>query len=723
MRDTRKRIAGLILSALTCLSVATFVGCGESRPALKDNPETSAVVYSNGGSVAKKGEYYYFINGKEERTANNDYGNVVKGALYRVKASALTDGKYDEKDEGECVVPALFVSGNFTDGGVYLSGDYVYYASPTSDKNRDGSIANDYLSFKKAKLNGSSNDEELKAKLLRVENNAVKYRFTEIDGTVYLVYADSSENKLYSFNTKTNETTLLVSNASEYWFDEDGKGTKIYYTLNTLDVDDSTGITSYNQVFAVRADAKAVLTNNGYKAKGNGYEKEYKFNLTKLSKTDGFDKNDYTTYPYVNLGELVLDGIGSNSTATPVSENYNWTKETSDYPNGYTYVILKHFDGKLLFSRSDSDARYLVEDSTLKSATSVSLNATLSGFTFDTNATGASIYLDDEYLYVSGNAVYKKPSDGSALKIATGSEPSLLFIDGDYLYYSDKGTNGRSLSRVNYTGTADDYGVFAVDEEYESVKLSFVDYDGDWYKPELIDNLLFYGNSSSYSDTAYHYLNVVDLNGASGVKTTAELKEVVGYYDEVLENIESYASKTNGENLHKALHQFFYTGNTDVYEELLAVASDYGYKENRFFNASNRADYTAFTSETGEQYHPYNKESYFTFRIGQMKASDEAEIVKTWKEKFFEWPAAPVVTKDKKLQTTLWIVGGVVGALLMATAIAVPIVVSKKKKAKLKQDYEATRIRKPKIDTTDDKSINVYEDENASQENTENKDE
>ena len=44
----------------------------------------------------------------------------------------------------------------------------------------------------------------------------------------------------------------------------------------------------------------------------------------------------------------------------------------------------------------------------------------------------------------------------------------------------------------------------------------------------------------------------------------------------------------------------------------------------------------------------------------------------------------------------------------MIAAVTIPLVISHKKKAKLAADLEATAVRKPKIDTTDDTSIDVY---------------
>ena len=59
----------------------------------------------------------------------------------------------------------------------------------------------------------------------------------------------------------------------------------------------------------------------------------------------------------------------------------------------------------------------------------------------------------------------------------------------------------------------------------------------------------------------------------------------------------------------------------------------------------------------------------------------------------------------KKVWVTISIVAG---SLAVIIGVTLPIVISHKKKAKRAADLEATRVRKPKIDTTDDKSIDVY---------------
>ena len=257
-----------IVAAATLLSSLALTACGKDyhkSNKLDGYVSTETAAVSNGGFAVEKGEYIYFINGVENYTAGNKYGDVVKGALMRAKKADLASGNYANVDT---VVPQLFVSQNFK-SGIYIYGDHVYYATPTTDKNADGKIANTYIDFKSAKLDGT---EAMKGYYFRLSNNASKYRFVEVDGVVYCMYEEDSALK--SYNTKTGVTTVLVKGASSFFYDEkDLTNPNVYYMMNVsynLDTDMATKAT-YNQIYSVNAastvsvDAsKAAYTVNVY---------------------------------------------------------------------------------------------------------------------------------------------------------------------------------------------------------------------------------------------------------------------------------------------------------------------------------------------------------------------------------------------------------------------------------------------------------------------------
>ena len=83
----KKKIAFLLI-ALSAF-VFALTGCGKKVDVLSDiGGKVSA---GNGTAVVEKGDYVYFVNGKEAVSASNKIGTPVKGSLMRVKKSELNN--------------------------------------------------------------------------------------------------------------------------------------------------------------------------------------------------------------------------------------------------------------------------------------------------------------------------------------------------------------------------------------------------------------------------------------------------------------------------------------------------------------------------------------------------------------------------------------------------------------------------------------------------------
>ena len=176
MRDKFRKLTSMVAAATLCAAAISFAGCADSYSIKALPGNIQGEVSSNGGFVVEKGDYIYFINGAEDYTASNKFGDVVKGALMRLSKSDLAAKKYAD---AETVVPMLFVAQNF-DAGIYIYGDYVYYASPTTEKDQDGNVQNDWISFKRAKLDGT---EVMKDYYFRSDNGYLHYgRFAHFGG-------------------------------------------------------------------------------------------------------------------------------------------------------------------------------------------------------------------------------------------------------------------------------------------------------------------------------------------------------------------------------------------------------------------------------------------------------------------------------------------------------------------------------------------------------------
>ena len=91
----------------------------------------------------------------------------------------------------------------------------------------------------------------------------------------------------------------------------------------------------------------------GYTAKlGDKEVASYSFKKSYVEENG--DVDDYTTYPYVNLGSLVLDGVGSATTGADSSDTRFKTagsKADSAEPLGYNYTIQSYQNDGLYFTR------------------------------------------------------------------------------------------------------------------------------------------------------------------------------------------------------------------------------------------------------------------------------------------------------------------------------------------------------------------------------------
>lgn len=556
----------LLLLLTLALSAGTMAACDSSirRDPLEGYESSENAAQSNGGFVVKKDNWYYFINGAEDYTADNTFGKVVKGSLMRIGEEDLAAGNYTKAD---IVVPQLVVSQDYT-SGIFIYGDYVYYATPNTTKNMQGSIENSYLDLTRTKLDGS---ETKKGYYVQFSNNATPYRYVEENGTVYLLYVDTTNTEIHSLNTQTGTDTVLAAGYTDYAFDTDLTSSTIYYTMAVVKKNtypSSTSNESYNQLYKVTASA----TQAPELDLSDGY-----VDTSKKEGEEGYEME------YVNLGTLVLDGIGSGCTVTPFNRDYE-QGETINSAAGFTYDILKMTDGRVILNIQNLDASstfvYALDDSQVGADwNSIAANPVLSGSaagaltpvsTSTSKATENSLYYMQDgalyYLYLdSNNAIQRvKVGTGNGFideEIAIAKQQSgatLLYLDNGYLYYSMTGTNGNALYRIKYTGTESDYNSFtgaAYDnDDYKPTKYLALDYNSSWYVPETVDGYLFFSNAESYAE---NYVYIME-----NPETNVELKELNDRYEDVQDAFTEISEKFSDAS--NAAKYYFYTGDADT---------------------------------------------------------------------------------------------------------------------------------------------------------------
>ena len=770
MGNKAKRIISLVAAATMASSVFALAACNAKPNSLKNplsyTPSENAAI-SNGGFAVEKDGYVYFINGQALSTASNEYGDATKGALLRISKANLEAGNYVT----ETVVPLLFVSSN-TDSGIYIYGDRVYFATPTTDKDLDGNVISG-LDFKSAKLDGTDvmSDYYFRA------STSTQYRYVKgDDGKIYCLYVDGGALKSYSIEGR-KETVLVQGAASSFAFnkDQDGEDSDVvYYTMNvpnTFFGTENASNESYTQIYRVSATATVTNFNKdtaSYTVKdGDKYEKSYDFNeeyfneviaeekkAQKENKVKDFkytyDLADYTTYGYVNLGELVVDGIGASEGQFAIPnektaqfhnmDDYNAAKADTAFTElkGYTYTIQSYENGGIYFTRTlvnatENDANYLyyLSDATVSGA---SWNTVLGNNNFTVvstntaNASASAIYLKDEvsgahaYLYVSGDKLIRESvSEKTEIAKSGFTGRSLLYVKDNYLYSYTSDMN--NLYRIDYTGAADDYNLISGSEEYKDVKILEIEFNASWYQPEFFGNVLLYNNSKTINATSYNYINAVNLAGANGMKTVAEMKDWNEKYDEVTTFIEGL---TGDKKLSAAVQSYFYTGERKAVDEVVKAYGDDALSANdlKEFNAyagrklSDRTlvsttqeanDYTTKFKDDNGNY--YDVESYFLGRLSPISDDDAESMLDGWKATVYS-ETEEETEEESGWKWWHWVLLGVGSVAVVCGGVFLALYLKERSKKAMEERMRTSKTRK-KIDTTDDKTIDVYADEEA----------
>ncbi|MGN1104159.1 MAG: hypothetical protein ACI4QI_04710, partial [Candidatus Coproplasma sp.] len=330
-----KRFTKIICGAVAVISAAAIAiapGCSNGwKGADGNDTATSAVAGTNGGFVVETNEYAYFINGKSTNTQANDFGSVVKGSVQRIKKSDLAANNYTNTTT---IVPSVMYSGCY-DAGLYIYNGYLYYTTPSTQVNTSGEVLNSRLDFKRTKLDGT---DTTNGYIWQSEDNTVDYRYVEVDGVVYILYAisedlfGSTKTKIHSVNCETGEDMLLAYGVSAYSFDtEDPENPYVYYTMAVPEAMGESSTLSYNQLYRVKADVTEC-------------PRSYDFS--------GVEDYDAETDPvYINMGEFVFDGIGKLRASQGLTQfNYGYNVDGVDQKpvltNGdYTYDIQWYKNG------------------------------------------------------------------------------------------------------------------------------------------------------------------------------------------------------------------------------------------------------------------------------------------------------------------------------------------------------------------------------------------
>lgn len=755
-----KRITKIIcaVTATVCMfGAAVAAGCSDyygGNP-LDGDIKKDATAVSNGGFAVEKGDYIYYINGIEEGTALNDYGKPVKGAIYRVSKDNLKNREYSSVQK---VVPSIAYSTNYN-GGIFIYGDRIYYGTPSTAKNSEGVVQNSYLDMKSTKLDGT---ETLKNAYVSFPSASYEYRYVEEGGTVYLLYV-ATEEKLYeeetgvtnlhSYNTATGADTLLAYNVGSVMFDSENKeNSRVYYTMSVYDYNGSSNTAyGYNQLYTVKASA----TEDKFDGKLNAD--------TVHGWNDDEDKG--TVDRYVNCGDLVLDGIGmgeyiANGNKKTVFNYMPETDEVNEVTDGtnflsYTYALSQYVNGNLYYTRTTqtNDSAYLfslndegalkpIENNPAKEDAILSDGSNAGNYKFvKVGGKDAVLYAESaggiSINYFVDGKLGKKISDVPAAADADktyypvvrskAGSATILSVDGNYLYYSVSGGSGYTINRIDYTGSLEAYNRLSDGSDngdYQSVKILDLDASSSWYTPEIFGDYILFASMTT-NMTNYNYIMVFDLEGRDN-KALRDLNEKYEGVSEIINDVYGDGDKYPSDNykhIQDVLRYAFYNGDYDYLKGLkerldaaLEEDEETEYPDKIFEEydkflkpeAGNAwADYTATKKVNGKDVYANNRDYYYAV-LGEMSEEDKVAYGEGLQSTYL---VAEEEEEEKgwyeglsTVEKVFFIIGMcLIGIIVIGGGIWLTVYLVRRSKK-----HPEERRRRIKVDTTDDKNIDVY---------------
>ena len=519
-----KKIIILIVATVLCLCTL-FAGCGDSTGYKNSLTSFAGNVSSNGGFAVVKGEYVYYINGVEVNTADNTYGKVVKGALVRTKLADLGTNNAT----AERVIPALFVTGSYN-AGFYIYGENIYYASPRSEKNKEGTVENSKLDFFKTSYDGKKS-----VNLVTVDDNTTNYRFVEAGNVVYLVLEtvnEDGEKILKVVNTADTKAEPFETKKLESVIFGDEQGAEVYFTRvkhnETLEKDEA-----YNEIYrlVLGAEVKEELV-----LSGNG-----------LYPTDD---------------EQVTSGFGiQGAKFTLVKDLANVLFVKADYVETDVTTVTHYYKlAKQEITANDSATNkqklVLVNNGTTTAST---IFASTSLF----NEDGTIIYLDASLGLVKYDFANGKKENDYRIRLFYDADLvgyTVKFWDNGYLYLTDA---SNYYHKVNYAALLDNDDTTVATVEQITCLASST----SWYQPEIIgdyfltvytaepyNSMVFVRENKGFTkdeeSEKYEEIEAIQKSDIETIENNLKLRLGIAT-DELTESIHTYYKNTFGAKAYK----------------------------------------------------------------------------------------------------------------------------------------------------------------------------
>ena len=445
----------MIVLALSLVFVMVFAGCTSMTQTAVAGGDAKAVVENNGGLAVKQGAFIYYINGLTatadiKKKEDNTFGNVVKGAIMRAELDG--DGNV-KKGSQKVLVPLMALSAN-KKGGITVLGNWVYYTTPSIQKDKYDVLQTSYLEFMRTSIDGTVTQN-----IATVDGQSTEYKFTS-DALVY--FANGTITRVSYDDEKVGATDIIAENVSSVvlpmsqTFDPAKGATDdvIFYTKASQNDKDMFNIT-YAVGTKAGSEAKAIIDGKSY-----GEDKKTQYTIS------------------LKFANVVADGI----------ELYYEKANTNDHENKAGIFGAKYANGVLDVKnevRFTGESQTTIFPMSLESGLYVLQNGKLTLRKESVSESGVeSFFAEDSAIELPSGAVIV---DFVTYKYFDGSElESVLYIDANKLYVRPLANNGMAAVAIT---TENDYAI-----------------DSSWLMPEVISGKVYFFNTNYYK-----YMEMVDL--------------------------------------------------------------------------------------------------------------------------------------------------------------------------------------------------------------------
>lgn len=376
----KKILSAIAATLILAVCIVCLVACNPYKMDAIGGGDASAAVESNGGYVVKQGNYVYFINGYVGADADATWGAATKQGIVRAE---YKDGKIDNSTAKVLVPKSIYNSS--ANGGIAIFGEWVYYATPNIDKDKNGTASTTNTDFMRTKIDGS-----VTQLLGTIGTRSSEYLFTP--SRVY--YFDSSTISYIDFsgmktdknidNAKgANKGTLAENVTSVAWKYDCNE----FYYVQSAPTEDS--YKNYNNLCAstLAGETRTLATQTTYTSDPvNDQLNVFKFSLVTMCVESDGSATLYFTKTYTLNGSSKTAGLfmAKASDVKGSEKLLNTVANTTVFPLGYA-------DGALAYNGDKVYCWYNgVDEPTQVTTTSQTVWYVKDGLVYFTDSSSAS---------------------------------------------------------------------------------------------------------------------------------------------------------------------------------------------------------------------------------------------------------------------------------------------------------------------------------------------